>query len=73
MRTQQAIEHFGSPSAIAAALGISRPAVSKWGDTVPYASARRLEQLSGGALALDESLYDVHLRPLRPATESRAS
>lgn len=75
MRTTDAFQHFDSPSAVASALGISRAAVSKWRDVVPYASAKRLVELTDGALRIDESLYDAHLRPVRPddSAEPRVS
>lgn len=57
MKTDTAIEHFGNRAAIAKALGISRAAVSKWGDVVPEGSAYKLESLTAGALRADSSLY----------------
>jgi DNA-binding transcriptional regulator YdaS (Cro superfamily) len=57
MRTEQAVEYFGSQAAIAAALEISRAAVSKWGDVVPEGSAYKLESLTDGELKVDRDLY----------------
>jgi len=35
MKTQDVIDYFGSGAAVARAVGISQPAVSKWGEDVP--------------------------------------
>jgi transcriptional repressor of cell division inhibition gene dicB len=57
MTPEQAIKHFKSAANVARALGISRAAVTKWGDLIPEGSAYKLESLSGGALRVDPSLY----------------
>jgi DNA-binding transcriptional regulator YdaS (Cro superfamily) len=57
MLTKDAITHFGSGAALATAIGISRAAVSQWGELVPLATAARLEKLTDGALALDIDAY----------------
>jgi DNA-binding transcriptional regulator YdaS (Cro superfamily) len=59
MLTKDAIHYFGSGAALAAAVGISRAAVSQWSDRIPLATAARLEKLTGGALALDIESYAV--------------
>lgn len=45
MLTADAIKHFGSRAAIARALGISRSAVSYWGEHVPALRAYQLREL----------------------------
>ncbi|HHQ4925307.1 TPA: Cro/CI family transcriptional regulator [Aeromonas veronii] len=50
MKTEHAIEHFGSKAAIADALGIKKSAVSQWGDTIPKGRAYQIEVLTGGKL-----------------------
>ena len=50
MDKKQAIEHFGSASKLARALGITRGAVTNWGDTVPPSRQWELEVLTQGAL-----------------------
>jgi DNA-binding transcriptional regulator YdaS (Cro superfamily) len=62
MKTQDAIEHFGSAAALARAVNITRAAVSQWGELVPLASAVRIEKLTNGALTLDLEAYRQPLR-----------
>lgn len=62
MLTQTALDHYGSRIKIAHILGISKSAVFQWGEVVPYASAKRLTELSP-ALTIDPSLYDERLKP----------
>lgn len=50
MKTELAVEHFGSKAAIADALGIKKSAVSQWGDTIPQGRAYQIEVLTGGQL-----------------------
>lgn len=55
MKTQKAIDHFGSVVKLAAALGISKTAVYLWKDDVPEGRAFQLEVMTNGALrALDD-------------------
>jgi transcriptional repressor of cell division inhibition gene dicB len=72
MRTSEADLHFQTRAAVARALGISTAATSKWGDVVPYVSAQRLEELTGGALRVDRSLYDERMRPRALKTSDAA-
>jgi transcriptional repressor of cell division inhibition gene dicB len=53
MNTKDAAAHYGSKTALAEALGISRAAVSLWGDTVPEARQYQLEILTKGKLKAD--------------------
>lgn len=57
MKTKDAITHFGSASKLASAVGISKAAVSQWGDYVPPATAACLEKLTGSALIFDPLAY----------------
>lgn len=57
MKTQAAIEHFGSKSAVAAALGIYKQAVSQWGELVPETRAYQIQVVTGGALKVDPAEY----------------
>lgn len=57
MLTKDAINHFGSAAELAAAIGISRAAVSQWGERIPLATAARLEKVTDGALSLDIDAY----------------
>ncbi len=53
MKIQDAIKHYGSKGAIARALGITKQAVSAWGDRVPEGRAYQIEVLTNGALRAD--------------------
>ena len=50
MRKTDVIQHFGSAAKVAAALDISRAAVSQWPEDVPESSAYKIESVTGGAL-----------------------
>lgn len=45
-----AIEHFGTATKLAEALGIGKALVSKWPDVVPARYQYEIERLTGGAL-----------------------
>ena len=57
MKTDDAIEYFGGISATAKAIGITRAAVWQWGETVPIASAMKIEIASKGKLKFEKSAY----------------
>ena len=57
-----AIEFFGSKSAVAEALGISRAAVAQWGEKIPLASAFLLERMTGGVLRVNPADYRRRVR-----------
>lgn len=50
MRKSDVIEHYGSATAVARALGIGKAFVSKWGDDVPQRYAYEIERLTDGKL-----------------------
>lgn len=50
MKTQDAILHFGSREALAAALSIDRSATYHWGDTVPLPRQYQLQVITDGKL-----------------------
>lgn len=52
-----ALDHFGTPGAIAACLGVTPAAVSAWDEVIPEGSAYKLEVLTHGALKVDPALY----------------
>lgn len=68
MKTHDAISHFGNASAVAAAAGISKAAVSQWGELVPIKTAVMLENASQGVLRLHLQDY-LHRR----ATDRQAA
>lgn len=45
MKTAKAIEHAGSPKALADLLGITQSAISQWGEDVPEARVWQLRVL----------------------------
>lgn len=57
MKTKDAIAHFGSKVAVAAAAGISKAAVSQWGDRVPLGAAALLERATNGKLRMNPADY----------------
>ena len=66
MKKKEVIDYFGSQSATAKALGITRQAVNQWPEMVPPAIAEAIERLSNGALKLRHELYqEIHHRPGR--------
>lgn len=58
MRTDQAIQFYGSKAALARALRIRQPSIYSWGDLVPLGRAYELQDLTQGALKVDRALYD---------------
>ena len=50
MLTRDAVRHFGTLTALAAALGITRSAIYQWGRTVPELRQYQLESLTRGKL-----------------------
>ncbi|MDF3830258.1 Cro/CI family transcriptional regulator [Pseudocitrobacter sp. 2023EL-00150] len=57
MRKLEVIEYFGGVSKTASALGISHPAVCRWGEVIPEKQAFVIERLTKGNLKYDSSLY----------------
>lgn len=70
MKKADAVKHYGSPSALAKALGITLQAVGQWGDDVPELRQYQLEKLTGGKLKADTSETSPH--PFAPASPERA-
>ncbi len=58
MTKTEAIEHFGNASAVAKALGLSRAAISGWGDEVPLLRQMQIERLTKGKLKADDPLTE---------------
>ncbi|MDX7924074.1 Cro/CI family transcriptional regulator [Aeromonas media] len=53
MKKSDAIEYYGTATALARALGINKSAVSLWGDTIPKGRAYQIEVMTGGQLKAD--------------------
>lgn len=60
MFKQQLIEHFGTATAAAKALGVSKSTVSLWKIAVPWKYALLAEKVTCGALKYDQSAYEKH-------------
>jgi DNA-binding transcriptional regulator YdaS (Cro superfamily) len=58
VRTSEVIDHFGSQTAVARAIGISRSAVQQWKEKVPPLSAAKIAKATRGRLKFDPSEYD---------------
>lgn len=54
MTKEQAVAHFKTQQALAAALGLTQGTVSGWG-VVPFVHQVRLERMTGGALVADDA------------------
>ena len=52
MRTQEAVDFFGSVSSVASVLGLTRDAVYKWGEYPPNETQYKIMVLSGGRLSV---------------------
>lgn len=50
MKKSDAIHYFGTAAELARVLGISKSAISMWGENVPARSSYRLELMTGGKL-----------------------
>lgn len=57
MLTKDVIRHFGSKTAAALAIGITKGAVSQWGDRVPLASALKIQAVTNKKLKCDVDSY----------------
>lgn len=60
MKKVTAINYFGSAAKLAKALGISKSAVSLWGDQIPELRAYQLERITNGELLVVEEHAPVH-------------
>jgi hypothetical protein len=57
MKKTDAINHFGTQVALAAALGVDQSTISKsWGEFPPPLRQLQIEALTGGALKADSSI-----------------
>ena len=57
MRKQDVLDYYQTSARVAEALGITPQAISQWGDIIPFFSAFRLHQMTGGRLKLDVRMY----------------
>lgn len=57
MKTADVVRHFGNRVKTAKALGVTKSAVSQWGEVVPERIAYKTQIITGGALRVDPSVY----------------
>ena len=69
MKTKHVLQHFGSASKVATALGISRQAVSQWGEIVPLEAAIAISVVTKGELMPNPRLYPMWTRALKETRE----
>lgn len=53
MNKADAVNHYGSATQLAKALGITLQAIGQWGSEVPLLRQYQLERLTGGQLKAD--------------------
>jgi DNA-binding transcriptional regulator YdaS (Cro superfamily) len=54
MTYQQAISHFGTPAAMARALGVDRASVAEWREKIPEGRQYQIQIATGGKLKADK-------------------
>ena len=57
MIKSEVINKFGNQNKLANFLGLTQPAIAKWGDIIPENRARQLAMAMPGVFKFDESLY----------------
>lgn len=57
MKKSDVIKHFGTASAAAEALEVTKQAVNGWGPVVPRGIAFETQVITGGALVVDRQIY----------------
>ena len=62
MLKTDALKYYGTPTAVAEALGITVQAVSLWGEVVPEGRAYQLQVLTNGELPVNPALYHKRVR-----------
>jgi DNA invertase Pin-like site-specific DNA recombinase len=67
MDKKEVIEHFGGVSATARALGITKSAVSKWPEKIPWGRALQIEKLKESAASKSDGTNLANRREDRAA------
>ena len=67
MTLDEAREHFGTYAKVAAALGISKGAVSQWNGEIPEDRQLQLHKLTRGVLKADAKILAKYREILRAA------
>jgi DNA-binding transcriptional regulator YdaS (Cro superfamily) len=63
MRKGDVIQHFGSQTKAALALGVTKSAVSQWGEIIPEGMAYKIQVITRGKLRVDPALYEKDHTP----------
>lgn len=58
------IAHFGSPNAAAAAIGVTKSAVSQWKELIPRGIAYKVQVITGGKMQVNPTLYPPKKKPI---------
>jgi DNA-binding transcriptional regulator YdaS (Cro superfamily) len=59
MKKDDVIAHFGGNQVTTAkALGITKSAVSQWGDVIPEGMAYKIQVITAGVLRVDPAVYE---------------
>ena len=72
MRKADVLSHFKKQTRIARVLGLTKSAVSQWGEVIPEGMAYKLEVITRGKLRVDPSLYEQG-KPADKSAEIRVS
>ena len=70
MNTAAVIALYGSNSAIAQALGITKQALSRWGESVPLKWALVLERITDGELQVTDEFLEHELSKISRTTQN---
>lgn len=58
MKTSEVLEHYGSQTAVAEALGIRQPSVANWDEFPPAKRQLQIQIATGGKLRAEPSAID---------------
>lgn len=67
MKRDEVVRYFGTQQDLADLLGITRQAVSAWGETVPQQWQYHIERLTAGAFKPDKPLPVYPIPPVEHA------
>jgi len=63
MTKDQAVQHFGSQTAVAEALGIKQSSVAEWGEYPPETRQLQLHRVTGGKLRAEPEVLNKFGEP----------
>lgn len=62
MTTQEAIQHYGTQTKLATALGTKQSTISSWGEYPPKLRQLQLQQITRGRLKAEPGILEVRKR-----------